>query len=239
MKISEWHLAHWREHGYVLVEDFLSSERLAAAQTQIAAIFPTPQMYASSPDLYRTDVRGGHMVGLPYLGDELNLVAVDPEIISFAEKALGTGCIMLVQSLVWAKYPGVDDFQQALHCDYMHRTLLYPPVGGPEDVTLILSYNDVDERLGPTGVVSKKQIRDKMLVPYVRPEDRYPDLYALERSVTARAGALLIYDMATFHRGSAIRSRHAARYSHHIAYRLCDGRRGAIRRGRIAVPRPR
>jgi hypothetical protein len=49
MKISEWHLAHWREHGYVLVEDFLSSERLAAAQTQIAAIFPRPRCMPRPP----------------------------------------------------------------------------------------------------------------------------------------------------------------------------------------------
>ena len=226
MTISDSHLAHWHEHGYVVVEDFFTREELIAARAGIDAIFPTRQMYATFPDHYRSDVRGGHMIGLPYLGDELNLVAVHPDIVSFVEVALGTMSIMLVQSLVWAKYPIVDDFHQPLHCDYMHRSLLYPAVGPAEDVTFILYYQDVDESLGPTYVVSRKEVRDKLLVPYVRSEDHDPDLYALERAVRVRAGSLLIYDMATFHRGSAIRSRDAVRYSHHIAYRVCDGRRG-------------
>jgi ectoine hydroxylase-related dioxygenase (phytanoyl-CoA dioxygenase family) len=205
------------------VDPFLTREELAAAQRELAASFPTAAAYAASPALYRTDQRGGCMRELPYLGEALNLIALHPEIMSFVERGLETADILLIQSLVWAKYPGVDNFEQPLHADYMNTTLLYPASTGPRDeVTFILYYQDVDEQLGPTYVVSTENSVREPLVPHVRPKTEYPRLYLHERAVHVRAGSLLIYHMGTFHRASAILSRDRVRLSHHFVYRAAD-----------------
>jgi ectoine hydroxylase-related dioxygenase (phytanoyl-CoA dioxygenase family) len=220
VRISDQHVKHWLDHGYAVVEGFLTSEELADAQKGLGARFPTITGYLAAPELYRTDRRGGCMREAPYLGDALNRIALHPEIISFVERALDTPEILLVQSLVWAKYPGVDDFEQPLHTDYPNTTLMYPPSRGARDeVTFILYYQDVDEQLGPTHVVSTQHDGSRYLVPNIRPRHEYPELYARQRPVHVPAGSLLIYHMGTFHRASQIRSRDRARFSHHFVYR--------------------
>jgi hypothetical protein len=160
---------------------------------------------------------------LPYLGDVLNLMALHPEIVSFAERALETKKIALEQSLVWGKYPVADDFEMALHMDYRTTTLLYPNPRGPrEDIAFLLYYVDVDEQLGATYVVANQHIKDKLLLPDIRPRSKYPELYRHERPVHVRAGSMLIYNISTCHRGSAITSTDRVRFSHHIAYQSDD-----------------
>jgi ectoine hydroxylase-related dioxygenase (phytanoyl-CoA dioxygenase family) len=223
MPISEQHLEHWLEHGYAVVDDFLSQEELAAAQSELYRTFPSRQEYRSAPTLYRNDARGGHMRELPFLGDTLNFMALHPDIVSFVEKALGTKRIALVQSIVWAKYGGFDDFSLPLHMDYMNTSILYPNTGGPrEEVTFIIYYVDVDPRLGATYVVSNQHTGDELLVPYIRRKSQYPDLYRHEQPIYVRAGALLIYSMATIHRASGIASKDGTRFSHHFVYRSED-----------------
>jgi ectoine hydroxylase-related dioxygenase (phytanoyl-CoA dioxygenase family) len=223
MRISEAHLKHWREHGYAVAENFLSATELSAVQAELSRNWPSREEYLLYPQLYRNDTRGGHVRELPYLGDTLNFVAIDPEIVSFVERALGTDRIALAQSIVWAKYPGLDDHHMPLHVDYVNTSILYPdPREPPEEVTFLLYYVDVDAALGPTYVVSRQHSRDQLLVPYIRPRDRYPDLYRHEQPIEMPAGSMLIYSMATFHRPSAITSADRTRYSHHIVYRSAD-----------------
>jgi ectoine hydroxylase-related dioxygenase (phytanoyl-CoA dioxygenase family) len=217
MRISEQHLKHWREYGYAVVDDFLTSEELAAAQSELSRTFPSREEYAYG------NARGGEMRELPFLGDTLNFMAVHPEIVSFVERALGTPRIALAQSIAWAKYPGLDDFNMPLHVDYMNTSMLYPNPQEPyEEVTLILYYVDVDQQLGATYVVSNQYSRDEVLVPYLRDKTQYPDLYRHEQPVCVRAGSLLIYNMATFHRASGITAKDRTRFSHHIVYRSED-----------------
>jgi ectoine hydroxylase-related dioxygenase (phytanoyl-CoA dioxygenase family) len=219
MRISEEHLKHWLDHGYTIVEDFLTPEELTAARKELYSTFPSLADYKYAPSLYRTSYRGGHMKELPFLGEFLNFVAVHPEIISFAERALETKKIALEQSLIWAKYPGVDDFDMALHMDYRTAMLVYPKKQRPfEDIIFLLYYVDVDEQLGATYVVSKQHVKDQLLVPDIRPRSEYPELYRQERPFHARAGSMLIYSNATIHRGSAITCSDKIRFSHHIVY---------------------
>lgn len=221
--ISEEHLKHWFEHGYAIVEDFLTPEELTAAQQELNSTFPSLEDYAFAPSLYRSSHRGGHMKNLPFLGDFLNFVAVNPEIVSFAERALETKKIALEQSLIWAKYPGADDFHLSLHMDYRTTMMVYPRKRRPfEDIVFIIYYVDVDEHLGATYVVSKQDNGDKLLVPDIRPESEYPELYRHERPVHVRAGSMLIYSNATIHRASGITATDRIRFSHHVVYQSDD-----------------
>jgi ectoine hydroxylase-related dioxygenase (phytanoyl-CoA dioxygenase family) len=223
MRISAEHLKHWLDHGYAIVNDVLTPEELAAAQRELYSTFPSLEEYTYAPSLYRSSYRGGHMKELPFLGDVLNFVAVQPEIVSFVERALETKKIALAQSLVWAKYPGADDFNLALHMDYRTTMLVYPRKRRPfEDIIFIIYYVDVDEQLGATSVVSKQHYKDELLVPDIRPESEYPELYQRELPVHVRAGSMLIYSNATIHRASGITSKDRIRFSHHIVYQSDD-----------------
>ena len=220
MHISDEQVKHWIDHGYVVVADFLGGEDLAGAQHSLYSTFPTTEEYVAYPAAYQNDARGGHMRESPYLSDELNDIACHPEIISFVERALGTPEIMLSQSIVWAKYPIAQDFEQPLHADYMNTSLLYPIIrGGSEEVTFIIYYVDIDQELGPTYVVSKQQSQDELLVPYTYPRDTRPDVYRCERPICVSAGSLLAYSMGTLHRASHITSRSRIRFTHHLVYR--------------------
>jgi hypothetical protein len=218
-RISEEHLQHWQEHGYAIVNDFLTAEELAAAQAEIYRTFPSLEEYRYAPSLYRNDFRGGHMKTLPFLGDILNFVAVLPDIVSFVERALGTKRIALAQSLVWARYPEPSESNFPLHVDYMISSILYPNPQAPLDVSFILYYVDVDEELGPTRVVSRQHFKDRLLVPDTLDKNEHPELYQNERPINVPAGSMLIYDMGTLHRPTNLISHDRTRYSHHFMYR--------------------
>ena len=219
MTTREQYLNDWKTDGYALVEDFLAPTELATAQRELTTMFPSWDEYAAAPDRFRNDPLGGHMRELPFVGRGLNAIALHHGLIGLAEELLGTDRITLLQAIVWAKYGGVDDFDQAIHVDYPSYTILYPVTRGrSEQVTFIVYYVDVDETLGPTCVVSRQHTRDQSLVPYLRPRHTYPELYRHERPMTARAGSILAYDIATFHRGSRIASPVGVRFTHHIVY---------------------
>jgi len=224
MKHISEQLQHLREHGYAIIEDVLTPQELALAQKELYRTFPSLQAYQYAPSLYKTEPGGGHAKHLPHLGDVLNFVAVNPTIVSIAERALETEKITLVTSHVWAKYPGPDNHDMPLHTDYTSSILLYPIRQGPlaKTITFILYYSDVDLDVGPTYIVSEQHSRHELLVPDVRPKNKYPELYRLERPVTVRAGSMLVYSVTAFHRGSALTSKNRIRYSHHITYQSDD-----------------
>jgi len=221
--ISE-HLKQLREHGYAIIEDVLTPEELAVVQKELYSTFPSLEGYQYAPSLYKTEPGGGHAKHLPHLGDVLNFVAVNPTIVSIAERALETKKITLVTSHVWAKYPGLDNHDMPLHTDYSSSTLLYPSRQGSlaKTISFILYYSDVDQEVGPTYVVSEQHSRDELLVPDVHPKNQYPKLYRYERPVNVRAGSMLAYSVTVFHRASALKSKNRIRYSHHITYQSDD-----------------
>ncbi len=221
MRITDEHLAHWRRHGYVVVPSLLTEAELAAIQANVRRYFPTDEEYRAAAERY-PDVGGWRE--LPFVGDALNDLATHPELVSFAERVIGTKEILLTQAILWGKYAGVGDHEQQLHVDFGNNTLVFPRDEGPFTQTGTIVYlSDVTEELAPTCVVSKERTGEpSSLVPSLRPRDRFPVLYEQEVRVTARAGSVLLYSMSTFHRGSAFRAAAGARFSFHVVFRAKD-----------------
>src|SRR3989454_452327 len=189
MRITDEHLAHWRHHGYVAVRNFLTEAELAAVQANVRRYFPTDEEYRAAPERY-PDVGGWRE--LPFVGDALNDLATHPELVSFAERVIGTKEILLTQAILWGKYAGVGDHEQQLHVDFGNNTLVFPRDEGPFTQTGTIVYlSDVTEELAPTCVVSKEHTREPpSLVPSVRPRDQFPVLYEQEVAVAAPARPL-------------------------------------------------
>jgi hypothetical protein len=224
--ITQKHLDHLLEHGYVLVPGFLTPEEVRAARADVWRYFPTPDELARAPHRYESILEDpAHLqIEFPFDADTINYNSAHPDIIDFVERLLGTREILLSQSAIWAKYAGTGSFEQTMHLDYEGNTLVVPRDDGPfRQINCILYYSDVGEDLGPTWVVPREHSRGAGLWPPFRPRKNWPDLYNHERPVLARAGSLLIFSMRTFHRAGEITADTGGRFTQHLVYRssLC------------------
>ena len=225
MRITSEHEAHYREHGYAIVENFLTTEELEGALQNFDQVVPgwvdfSQDPSGPKPEFYNRpfpDQRG--IPHFPYKGNTLNALTFHPELRRFAS-LLGDGEEMYCeQSHLSYKASGQRDFDQAMHLDYTNHTLAYPPDRPKYWQTACLYYfTDVTPESGPTAVCSKQHYPERILVPsrYTR-KDR-PEIYDNEVKVTVPAGSLLIYSMRTFHRGTAITGDNHGRLGMFVAY---------------------
>ena len=222
MPVSDTHLRHYLQHGYVIVPDFLSRDEQAAGREGMLQYFPTADELDDAPERYGFiyDDPQNLQVEFPYADDALNHIATHPGLMDFVVRALGTDDIRLSQNAIWAKYAGLGDHTQALHLDYQGNTLVVPRDDGDyRQVNMILYHTDIDATLGPTAVVSQEQTRDLPLWPTHRPRKTSPALYDLERPVLARAGSVLIFSMRTWHRATPMSAETGERFTQHFVWR--------------------
>lgn len=227
-EIDQADIDHWHQHGYVIIERFMSAAEIAAVREDLYRYLPTWEEYVNRgpafADLHGTSHRGAPgwvRYEFPYLGQALNRVALHPFLVGFAERLVGQDRIALSHGAIVGKYAGKGDYDQELHPDYGNNTLAFPKDGtGIIDIPMIVYHTDVTVDLGPTYVVSKEHTR-RLVADGRRFHSRheFPELYAAERAATVPAGSVLIYDMRTFHRGSAIRAGEGARFSQFTAFR--------------------
>ncbi len=223
-RIEDAHVAHYREHGYVIVERFLDPEALAAARSEIDAYLPGWLAYADDPRGERPPrwdetSRPRANVRFPFPGRTLNAITLHPELRRFASLMCGSQQIFCEQSDLTYKCRGhFSDRDQHMHMDYPNHTLAYPP-GTPDywQTTYLLYYTDVTASCAPTAVCSWQHYAGEVhWPPLYRREDR-PALYEHEQHVIVPAGSLLAYSVRTFHRGTAFLS-DGARVGQFISY---------------------
>jgi hypothetical protein len=225
VRINDTCLEHLRQHGFVLVPDFLTPDELSAALRNMMRYVPTAEELSATPERYPWVFEEAERLQteFPFAGDALNHVATHPELISFVERALGTTDVLLSQSAIWAKYAGTGDFEQALHLDYEGNTLVVPRDDGDfRQVNMILYYSDVTDDMGPTCVVPREKTLKLPPWPTFRPRKKHAALYRHERRMTAKAGSLLIFGMRTWHRASEMTAEFGARFSHHMIWRAAS-----------------
>jgi hypothetical protein len=216
MHISDEHVEHWRRHGYVIAP-LLSPEEVEAVRSNALRYFPDWEEWSQGRKRYESLALQREF---PFVDDALNDVATHPDLVSFMERALGTADLQVTQSLVWAKYPGYGDGEQALHIDYFNNSLTYPSDVEPfGQVPSILYLEDMTETIGPTWAVSREHTRQRTLVPPALVRDEHPEVYAHEFPVLAKAGEIFLYDMRTYHRGSAFTAKEGWRLTFHNVYR--------------------
>lgn len=221
--ITAEHIDHWRQHGYVIVENLLSAEELAAARANIGKYLPSWEEYRRAPHRYRALLGsdGWPKAEFPFVDDALNHVTLHPELLHLAERLLGTDDIALSHARLRGKYAGTADYDQALHVDYTNNTLVYPNEDTEIfDLPFITYYTDVTLDLGPTHVLSR-QYGDQYLPGCGRSlsRDEHPEAYEKSVPAVVPAGSTLIYSMRTFHRGSAMQATEGVRFSHHMSFR--------------------
>jgi hypothetical protein len=214
--------------GYVILRQFLSGDEVGRAREEIFRYMPSCDEYSRAPGRYPDIDAAGTSAGsarasFPFDGAVLNNVFAHPRILRVVELAMGTDRVSLEHSGITGKYAGMRDYEQELHVDYGNHTLAYPKNPAKNrlwhDFGCIVYYSDVSLELGPTYVVSQRFTADELLVPRHRSRAEYGWMYEHEVAATVPAGSAILYDIRTFHRGSAITAREGARFSQHLGYR--------------------
>ncbi len=210
-KIAEAHAAHYREHGYAVVENFLDRRELDSALEELRGILPGWVEYCEDPTRPPPVLPSQGRVPsatFPYRGDRLNAITMHPELRRFAAENVGHDSIYCEQSSLNAKCKGSDvDKDQVMHCDFVNHTLAYPPKL-PEywQTAYIVYYTDVTADLAPTAVCSWGHYPEKIRWPNHYTREERPEIYDNERKIIVPAGSLFIYSMRTFHRGTPFRA---------------------------------
>jgi hypothetical protein len=222
-------LEQFRVDGYVILEQFLDPDEIGGALAEVFGYMPSWEEYARAPGRYPGLSDGGAAPGsaraqFPFEGPALNNVFAHRRILDVVEGATGTDRISLEHAGVTGKYAGLGDHEQQLHVDYGNHTLVYPqnPAKNPRwyDFGCLVYFTEVTIDLGPTYIVSQKVTGEDVGEPRHRSRDEYAWMYEHEVPATVPAGSAVLYDIRTFHRGSAIRAAEGARFSQHLGYRV-------------------
>ncbi|RPG29111.1 MAG: hypothetical protein CBC52_005680 [Gammaproteobacteria bacterium TMED92] len=224
MGFNENHVQHYREHGYVIVENFLSADELSRAREEIETFVPGWLDYAANPTGQRPTgwdqpQRSRRAVRFPFRGKQLNAITLHPELRRFASLMSGGEALFCEQSDLTYKCMGhYGDVDQPMHLDYVNHTLAYPP-NQPKywQTAFLVYYTDVAAHEAPTAVCSWQHYKNEILWPAMYQPEQRPQLYDNEVKVTVPAGSLLAYSMRTFHRGTAFQAE-GARVGHFISY---------------------
>jgi phytanoyl-CoA dioxygenase PhyH len=222
-----------REHGFALLEDFLTDDELRAAQDALWLHFPRPDDYFADPARH-SHYAQSQFAGVeefPYRSFDLNRLAFHPDLVDAAERFLGTTELHLYKVELWAKYAGAVDYDQPLHRDYGSHSLVVPRLDGRyRQMTTFIYLSDVTLDDGPTRIVPYESGKDVPFTPlYLEPGA----LADAEIPAVAPAGSLLIYRTDILHRGSNFTAAGRARFSLLADYQA----RGTTWGGKMAWPK--
>ena len=224
MRFTKEHIQHYQENGFVIVENFLTTEELALAHEEIQRILPgwlefaqDPQ--APKPEDWNRPPKSRRNTRFPFAGDQLNAVTLHPDLRKFAALNAGHDDLVCEQGDLHYKCFGhASDMDQAMHLDYLNHTLVYPPKDPKYwQTAYLIYYTDVTEDLAPTAVCSWKHYQEDILWPTAYEREQRSELYENEVLATVPAGSVLAYSMRTFHRGTAFKSE-GARIGEFITY---------------------
>ena len=214
MTFEQHHVEHYRRHGYVVVENFLTPAELDAARRELAELLPGWVEFCDDPTRGKPEKwdrpfpgRRGYL-NFPYRGTMLNAITLHPELRRFAAEMVGHDDLFCEQSNLHVKCQGHPaDEDQVMHCDFGNHTLAYPPLV-PEywQTAYLVYYTDVDADHAPTAVCSWQHYPERIRWPAHYAREERPGIYDNEVHVTAPAGSLLAYSMRTFHRGTPFRA---------------------------------
>jgi hypothetical protein len=150
--------AAWRRDGFVVLPGYLSGPELAAAQRDLAAVYPSAADYHAAPDqganrVYTGDEFGG-IITFPFPAVSLCRIVVHDKLVALAEAIFATRDIRVYASELWAKYTGAASYEQEHHRDYLNHTPLVPSADWRwRGLEMFIWLSDVREDHGPTRIV--------------------------------------------------------------------------------------
>lgn len=223
-RIPDTQVRAWGDDGWILVDGFLGEPELSKAQEELRLVYPTGDAFAADPvaaanvPLRRSQFAG--IVPFPFPGEVLNRLVVDPALLDFAERLLGTADLRIYQASLWAKYGQAIDYEQRLHVDYRNHTLVVPRRDDNyRQLQTFVYLSDITPDNGPTHLVSRRLTAQLPMEPKELDQDEFAHLYAAETAATGPAGSLLAWGPDVFHRGTSFQDESQSRYVLMVSFR--------------------
>jgi hypothetical protein len=220
--LSEQQLDCFHTDGFVLVPDVLSPDEIGVLQEGVFQTFPSPEQYFADPSNFAqlTETPFSGLVNFPWASPALNRVVAHPSILSIVRQILGVDDIRLYKGELWAKYASTTDYDQDHHRDFGNHTLVVPSVKRRwMQVTTFVYLCDVDEANGATAAVPKRYSAD---IPLGQRRTERGRLRDREVLACGKAGTVLVYSTEVFHRGTALTSPSASRFTMLADYKAAD-----------------
>ena len=205
MELSVSQLRQYHDQGYLVIENFLDADTLAAAQAALPLHYPDPGEYHENPEAfpeYSASQFSG-LVNFPWASLALSLVPVNENMIDVAEQILETEDIRITKGELWAKFQGAIDYDQKFHRDFGNHTLLVPRRDHRwKELTTFIYLSDVARGNGATALIPRQHTDH---IPfgsrYLEKENEFNDHVVY---IEAPAGSLVLYSYDVFHRGVEI-----------------------------------
>jgi hypothetical protein len=222
------HLETWRREGGVVIENFFTPEEVAAVVADFDLIHGAAQGGEAALDRKKKgEVGRFHPAQFTLIqpapidcSPALNLIGVRPDLIRFAQAALGTDDVHVYQCQAWAKFTGEADYDQPFHCDFSNHTLTAPSEDAHlNSVTILCYFTDVTEAHGPAHYVRRTDSAKVGGPELSLSTDRavqarlQSDLRPYEQSTAAPAGSIFPYGIDVYHRGTNLTAPHGRRYA--------------------------
>lgn len=211
----------WRTEGWVLLDGLIPADEIEMARAEIEGRRldpPTGRGPLRRPDRHRDRRDGDADDDGPAFREEqfggtvlfpipdapnLNRLFVHPNLVAFAEAALGTEDLRIYQSRIWSKFADVANYEQPLHRDLNHSLVPNRCEPGWWFLECFLYLGDVDGRNGAPRLVPRSAAAaagEPSSRRPVEPSDQ-PALYDAEVAAPGSAGSLLAYRSDVWHRG--------------------------------------
>ncbi|OUX31049.1 MAG: hypothetical protein CBE24_05685 [bacterium TMED264] len=214
----------WQKEGAVIIKDIFSNKEIKSVHNDIDKVFGYKEggapIIKNYGDPVTTEEQFLNFKNISFdCSPALNLIAVHPQLISFAKDALDTKVIRLYQSQAWAKFSGETDFEQLLHCDYGNHTLTVPSKNITQNsITFSMYFSEVTEEQGPAHYVTRTDSEkiDRISEKFLDNSNlnRIQKLLApFERTTAGLAGTIFAYGIDIFHRATNITEPEAYRYA--------------------------
>jgi Phytanoyl-CoA dioxygenase (PhyH) len=227
-RFTPQHLETWRQDGGVLIEDFFTTDEVAAVVRDFDAVFGRTEGDQEALDRKQGDEIGrfhpAQFKGVAPVpldcSPALNLIGVHPALIQFAKAALETDDVHVYQCQAWAKFTGEADYDQPLHTDFANHSLVAPAEDAAlNSVTILCYFTDVTDAHGPMRYVRRPD-SERIAGPEAS-LGRDPEAHArlqqalrpFERSSASRAGSVFPYTIDVYHRGSNLTAPGGRRYA--------------------------
>lgn len=228
--------------GFVVLPELIPDRDLESAREALTTLYPSQDEFHADPsarEYARLRSEFGGIVAFPFAAVELSLLSVHPKLIELAELLLGTGRVRVYSIEAWAKYAGAANYEQHHHRDYLNHTLLVPSWDRRfRQIEMFLYLSDVTPESGAPAFVPRATTEAIAALPNWLPPDpgaepdpvhpswispsAHRDLYDHEVLATGKAGTVVAYTTATFHRGTEITAPRSARFTLQVGWRPAD-----------------
>jgi len=232
-RFSQSNLDSWDQDGAVLLPAFFESDEISGAYEDMEMLYGDRVKADREALKAKNDANIGqvsidqfkNLADMPFpCSPALNLLGLHPQLIAFAQAALGTEDVHLYQSHNWAKFTGDADYEQPFHCDFKNHTLTVPSDDVRQrTINFMIYITDVTIESGAIAYVPQPDSNP------ITGEDRSwflgGDLEAQEQMVAQQkrapgpAGSVFAYSIDVYHRGMNLLVPNAKRYTLTASYK--------------------